>query len=135
IISLIINKREFGLQLSIDDVVKIASGGALSFQVTLIDVNNNSVPIIGADVYIIIKDVRYNFMDNGDGNYSIHIGAIANTFFAPETIVASLYIEKANFTTESLSITAVVAIDEIFPGIPTFYFLLILFTILSFTGS
>ncbi|KKM80520.1 hypothetical protein LCGC14_1339030, partial [marine sediment metagenome] len=134
IISLIIDKREFGSQISISDVVKIDSGEALEFQLALVDPNNNSVPIIGADVYIIISGVRYDFTDYGDGNYSIHIGDLADAFFAPETIVASVYIEKTNFTTESFSITAVVAIEEIFPGIPTFYFLLVLFTIITFTG-
>jgi hypothetical protein len=135
IISLTMSKREFGAEFSIGQVVRIASGGALQIQITLIDPHNNSVPIVGATIYLILKDVRYDFTDNEDGTYSIRIPDVANAFISPKTIVAQGYIEKANFTTESFSITTVVEMEEILPGIPFFYFILVLSAIVVFSAS
>ncbi|MHA2325773.1 MAG: hypothetical protein ACXACB_10255, partial [Promethearchaeota archaeon] len=135
IVSLTINKRVFGAILSIGQVVRIDSGGALEFQISLNDPNNNSVPVIGANIYIIFQGEKYDFTDEGDGNYSISVHVLADTFFAPETFIGTVYIEKANFTTTSYSITAVIKMEEILPGIPTFYFILVLSIALAFAGS
>jgi hypothetical protein len=135
IISLTINKREFTTQISITTLVEIESGGALQFQVTLTDPNNNSVPIIGATLYVTIQGTRYDLTDNGDGTYSLNIAFLADAFFVPETILGILTIEKANFTSSETSITVVVKMSEIFPGFPMFYFIMIVGAIVAVVGS
>ncbi|HEC40666.1 MAG TPA: hypothetical protein ENI29_20660 [bacterium] len=135
IISLTISKREFSSQASIPDKVGIKAGGALQFDITITDPNNNTANIIGAEVYIIISGTKYDFKDNGDGTYSLNIASISNPFFLPETYVGNITITKANFTTSSFKITVVVKITEIFPGVPTFYFSLIVGALIIGVGS
>jgi hypothetical protein len=77
-----------------------------------------------------------NFIiDNGDGTYTVTTFPIAEPFFMPETFIATLTIGKANFTSETHDFTVVVSIAEIFPGVPTFYFLLIVGAIAAVGGS
>ena len=115
--------------------MEIESGGALQFQVTLSDPNNNSVPVIGATLYVTMQGTRYDLTDNGDGTYSLNIASVADAFFMPETIPGILTIEKANFMTSETSITIVVKMTEIFPGMPMFYFLMIVGAIVAVVGS
>jgi len=135
IVSLTINKRVFTEVLSISTLTEIASGGALQFQVTLTDPNNNSVPVIGATLYFTIQGTRHDLTDNGDGTYSLNIASIADPFFLPEPYRGILKIEKANFTTIEISITVNVKMTEIFPGFPMFYFLMIVGAIIAVVGS
>ncbi|MHA2197337.1 MAG: DUF2341 domain-containing protein [Promethearchaeota archaeon] len=135
IISLTISKREFGAEFSEGQFIRIASGGTLQIQMTLTDPNNNSVPIIGATIYLTLEDVRHDFTDHGDGTYSINIPDIAEAFFSPKTIIIQGSIEKANFTTQSFSITTVIKMEEIIPGIPFFYFILVGSAIAAFSAS
>ena len=135
IVSLTINKRVFTEVLSISTLTEIDSGGALQFQVTLTDPNNNSVPVIGATLYFTIQGTRHDITDNGDGTYSLNIASIAEPFFLPEPYRGILTIEKANFTTIEISITVNVKMTEIFPGFPMFYFLMILGAIVAVAGS
>ncbi len=135
IVSLTVNKRQFSTTFSIESLIEIGAGNALQFQITLTDPNNNSVPIIGANVYIIISGTRYDFTDNGDGTYSVSIPEVSDPFFMPETYIGYVNIEKVDYTTESSSITIVVKMSEIFPGIPMFYFIMIVGAIVAVVGS
>ena len=135
IISLTIYKRDFYWPPSTANLVKVASGGTLRFQLDLTDPNNSSVPIIGADVYIMFRGTRYDFTDNGDGTYSLSLQAIPDAFFMSTTIVGTVNIEKTDYTTKVLDITVVVNMAEIFPGMPTFYFLMIIGSVLAIVGS
>jgi len=131
---LTINKRVFAEALSILTLTEIESGGALEFQVTLTDPNNNSNPIIGATLYFTIQGTRHDLDDNLDGTYSLTIDFLADAFFLPETMKGILTIEKANFTTSETSITVVVKMTEIF-GFPMFWFLMIVGAIIAVVGS
>ena len=135
IVSLTINKRVFAEVLSISTLTEIDSGGALQFQVTLTDPNNNSVPVIGATLYFTIQGTSHDLTDNGDGTYSLYIAFIADPFFLPEPYSGSLTIEKANFTTIVKDITVNVKMTEIFPGFPMFYFLMIVGAVIAVVGS
>ncbi len=140
IISLTINKREFYPLFSVGTIIHLASGGTVQFKITLTDPNNSSVPVIGAYLTLTIRGIVYttsnNFIiDNHDGTYTVNTFPIAEPFFMPETFIATLIIEKANFTSETRDFTVVVSIAEIFPGVPTFYFLMIVGAIVAITGS
>jgi hypothetical protein len=140
IISLTINEREFSLLFSTDTIIKLASGGNIQFQITLTDPNNNSAPVIGADLTLTIRGIDYStinggIIDNNDGTYTVTTDPIAEPFFMPETFIATLIIGKANFTSETRDFTVVIQITEIFPGMPTFYFVLITAIIIGVSGS
>ena len=52
-----------------------------------------------------------------------------------ETFVGIFTIEMANYTTKAYSMTVVVRMAEIFPGMPTFYFIMIVGAIVAVVGS
>ena len=58
-----------------------------------------------------------------------------NTFFTSETLAGIINITREDYISEEFSITIVVEMEEIFPGMPTFYFLLILFASLTSIGG
>ncbi len=141
IISLTIMKREVDIDLPeppfVGSKIEIASGAALDFTITLTDPNNEThpnAPVRGANVYLTIqgRDIPFNY--TGNGVYAIERTVIADAFFMPQTFTATLNIEKQYFSTSSTSITVVVKMQEIF-GIPTFYFLMIVGSIVAVAGS
>ena len=141
IISLTIMKREVDIDLPeppfVGSKIEIASGAALDFAITLTDPNNEThpnAPVRGANVYLTIqgRDIPFNY--TGNGVYAIERTVIADAFFMPQTFTATLNIEKQYFSTSSTSITVVVKMQEIF-GIPTFYFLMIVGSIVAVAGS
>ena len=140
IISLTIVKREFTLLFSTDAIINIDSGENVQFQITITDLNNNSAPIIGVDLTLTIGGIEYSTItggitDNNDGTYTVDTFTISEPFFTSETYIATLTIEKANYTTQTRDFTVVVKITEIFPGMPTFYFILIISSIIGVLGS
>ena len=140
IISLTIHERVFSINLSTDTRINLASGGTLQFQITLTDPNNNSIPVIGAILTFTIEGIEYStitggIIDNNNGSYTVNIPSIAEPFLNPETFIATLIIEKANFTSVESVFTVVVQMVEIFPGMPTFYFIVIVGIIIGVSGS
>ncbi|KKK44921.1 MAG: hypothetical protein Lokiarch_14120, partial [Candidatus Lokiarchaeum sp. GC14_75] len=136
IISLIINKRDIHFELPAafsGSKVEIDSGAALEFTLTLTDPDDNS-SILGANVYLTIKDNNIIFTDHNDGTYTVKVPKIADAFFLPETFTATLTINKEYYNSESSTITIVVKIAETF-GFPTFYLLMIIGAIVAVTAS
>jgi len=140
IISLTIHERVFSINFSTGTRINLASGGSVQFQITLTDPNNNSVPVIGAYLTFTIKGIEYStitegIIDNNDGSYTVNTVPIAEPFLAPETFIATLIIAKSNFTSETSDFTVVVEMTEIFTGMPTFYFIVIVGSIIGVLGS
>ena len=138
IISLKINKRVFIVQLPgkfhNSTKIEINSGAALKFTLTLMDPYNNSVAVLGANVYLIIKNNNITFSDNNDGTYTVNIPKIKDAFFLPETFTAIFTVNKQYFSSESITITIVVKMHATF-GFPTFYLLMIIGAIVAVTAS
>jgi len=140
IMSLTIHERVFSINFSTTIRINLASGGTVEFEITLTDPNNNSVPVIGAYLTFTINRIEYStvtggIIDNNDGRYTVNTLPIAEPFIAPETFLAILIIEKANFTSVTSDFTVVVQMPEIFPGMPTFYFIVIVGIIVGVLGS
>ncbi len=141
VISLTIYKREFSLMFSTDTRINLNSGERLQLTITLTDLNNNSAPIIGADLTLTIRGIEYSIsnggiIDNGDGTYTVNTeDPIAEPFYVGETFIGTLTIAKANFTSETRDFTIVIKMAEIFSGMPTFYFILISAAIIGVFGS
>ncbi|MFW9969182.1 MAG: LamG-like jellyroll fold domain-containing protein [Candidatus Odinarchaeota archaeon] len=142
IISLTIMKRDFGVLLDptkfVGTKISLRSGSPLTFTISLTDPNNITVPntpVRGANVYLTVGGTDYNLEDNGDGTYTlVNSPSLPDAFFMPQTLIAMLTIEKQYFSTEKISVTIVVNMQEIF-GIPTFYFLMIVGSIVAVAGS
>jgi hypothetical protein len=76
------------------------------------------------------------FNETSAGVYELTISTTnINTFLAPRTFSALLSVEMANFTSQQLQITITVKMEEIWPGMPTFYFILIFASIVGVLGS
>jgi hypothetical protein len=58
-----------------------------------------------------------------------------NAFFSSTTLTGFINITREDYISEEFHITIVVKMEEIFPGLPTFYFLIIIFGILAAVGS
>ena len=137
IISLIIKKREIYFNWTegfTSSRVEIDSGASLQFSITLMDPNNGSTLIIGAKAYLNLGNTRYNFTDNMDGTYSVITSTIAEAFFIPQTLIATLTIEKQYFEKKIEEMTIVVKMHETF-GFPTFYLLMIIGAVVAVVAS
>ena len=140
IMSLTIDERVFSSDYTVDSLISLVSGENLRFIIQLTDPYNNSALISGATLSLILRGINYNtisggIIDNGDGTYTVNTFPVAKPFFMSETFIAILTIEKANYTSETLEFTVVVSMEEIFPGMPTFYFILITGSIIGILGS
>ncbi|MFX1597056.1 MAG: hypothetical protein ACFFBK_13450, partial [Promethearchaeota archaeon] len=136
-ITLTINTRAIDIEWSdifVDSKVSIDSGASLRFTITLTDPTNNSALITGANAYITLKGQNYYFNETGLGIYTVNIPKIADAFFMPQTYTATITIERQYFSTKTEGFTIVVNMQEIF-GIPLFYFLMILGSVVAIVGS
>ncbi|MCK4285337.1 MAG: hypothetical protein KAX18_04005, partial [Candidatus Lokiarchaeota archaeon] len=137
IISLTIKKREIHFDWPVNFIgskIEIGSGASLQFSLTLTDPNNGSFPIIGANVSLTLRNAYYNFTDNNDGTYSVITSMIAEAFFIPETLTATITIKKDYFETKIEKMTIVVNMHETF-GFPTFYLLMIIGAVVAVVAS
>ncbi len=137
-ILLTINKRELDYSLSDnfkDFRINIAQGKSISIQLNLTDPSREDIPLLNASVTLTISGKVYDF-HSVNGTYSFNFPTSnINTFFSSQTLTGIVNISKDNYISEQFSIIIVVEMEEIFFGIPTFYFILIFSAILAFTGS
>ncbi|MBA7691136.1 hypothetical protein ES703_99676 [subsurface metagenome] len=134
--SVIINSPTVG----VDNRISVDQGAEIKFNVRLIDTTRNNTFLQGADVSIYFgytsKTLQLTPSLTEPGMYEIEFetGNI-DTFIAAKTFVAILYIRADNFTSAERTIIITVKMEEIFPGMPTFYFILITASIIGVVGS
>ena len=102
--------------------------------ISLNDLEYN-VPLNETTVYTIIGGTRYDFTDNGDGTYLSEQIPTPVAFFTAQTQVIDVYIERENYETEIVTIVISIGMMEILPGIPTFWFLMIIGAMIAVVGS
>jgi len=116
----------------------IVKGKTVQIRINLTDPTQGGIPLLNATIILTINDVNYIFEEfgNGTGTYILNFdtGNI-NAFFTSTTLTGFINISKENYFSEAFSITIVVEMEQIFPGMPTFYFLIILFAIIAIVGS
>jgi hypothetical protein len=139
LINLIVKLREFDVSitgLGRNNQISVDQGGEVELTVNLIDLTRGNINLEGAQVSLNIKGVDITFSNTTPG---VYIGTIKtsniDTFFTSKTLVGKFTIEMANFTSQEISITVVVKMEEIFPGMPTFYFILITASVIGVVGS
>ncbi|MFX1572394.1 MAG: hypothetical protein ACFFB0_06565 [Promethearchaeota archaeon] len=134
-----INLREFSYTLGDNfrnNKINIGKGKNVVIEIHLIDLTRNNFDLLDAIVQISIKGHVYTFqqVENGIYRYELSTNNI-DTFFASKILTGVIMISKENYVSEEFSITIVVEMEEIFSGIPIFYFLLGLITSISLAGS
>lgn len=139
-ILLSINKRELDYILGDnfrDEQVSVVQGNAIPITLNLTDPTKGDIHLINATISLTIGGKEYELDDlEDDGTYTFDFQTNnINTFFSSTTFRAVINISKEDYISEEFSIIIVVEMQEIFPGMPTFYFLLIISAVIAVTGS
>ncbi|NVM36033.1 MAG: DUF2341 domain-containing protein [Candidatus Lokiarchaeota archaeon] len=134
-----IDKRLFSYTLSENfrnNQINVVKGQKVIIEISLIDLTQNSLNLSDATVQLIINNNVNSFQQTGDGFYRYELSTKdIDAFFTSKIITGIIIISKDDYISEEFSITIIVEMEEIFPGIPSFYFLLILSLIIAFGGS
>jgi hypothetical protein len=116
--------------------LSILKGKEVSIQVNLTDPTQGGIPLLNASLTLMIKGNDYNFTEYGNGTYIFNFRTDdVNSFFSSKTLTGIINITREDYFSEQFFITIIVEMEEIFPGMPTFYFLIIIFAILAVVGS
>ena len=139
-VTLNILERTFEADLSAkgleDDQLNIVHGKKVTITVELTDNSITNAPLTGAKVILEIDDEEFEFDEVEPGVYELKFDTKDyEAFFASNTITGDIIITKTDYETETLDITIVIEMEEIMPGIPTFYFVIFIATICAITGS
>ncbi|MFX1457228.1 MAG: DUF2341 domain-containing protein [Promethearchaeota archaeon] len=119
-----------------ENQLSITQGKDVLFQVNLTDPTRGGIPLLNASITININGNDYNFTEYGNGTYGFIFRTYdVNTFFSSKTLTGIINITREDYFSEVFFITVVVEMEEIFPGMPTFYFLIIIFAMIAIVGS
>ncbi|MFW9821167.1 MAG: hypothetical protein ACFFE5_16300, partial [Candidatus Thorarchaeota archaeon] len=114
----------------------IIKGKMVQIRINLTDPTQGGIPLLNGTIILTINDANYIFEEFGNGTYILNLTTSnINAFFTSRTLTGIMNISKENYFSEVFSITIVVEMEQIFPGMPTFYFLIILFAIIAMVGS
>lgn len=120
--SLTINKRV--IQVTPIFQFEADFGENLQFSVTLKD-SFSELPLTNATVTLIIDGTLYPFTETGNGIYQLSISTSEmDAFFADKTLSCSFRVQKEDYVTVSQDFNVIVNMQEIFEGVPLFYFIL-----------
>jgi len=142
LINLEIRLREFeptinATQLSSNNQIRIDHGTDIDFEVRLWDKSRN-VELENATVKFEFRGVNHTFAPSAatTGLYTLNLlTSTIDTFLTAQTFTGKIYIEAANFTKKERTVTITIKMEEIFPGMPSFYFILITVSIIGVLGS
>ncbi|MFX1278112.1 MAG: carboxypeptidase-like regulatory domain-containing protein [Promethearchaeota archaeon] len=139
LVNLKIKLREFDVSitgLGSNNHISVNQGDDAEIEVNLLDLSRGSINLESAQVVLNIGGVDFPFTEISSGIYTATISTShIDTFITSKTLVGKMTIEMVNFTTQEITITVVVKMEEIFPGMPTFYFILITAAIVGVVGS
>ncbi|MFX1364868.1 MAG: hypothetical protein ACFFCE_07470 [Promethearchaeota archaeon] len=125
------------LQLGSNNQIQIEHGTDVDFEISLWDTTRD-IELEGATIKFAFRGVNHTFdpSDTTAGLYTLTlITSNIDTFLSERTFVGKIYIEADNFTRQEITVTITVNMEEIFPGMPSFYFILITASIIGILGS
>ncbi len=95
-----------------------------------------NVPLTGAKVILNIKDKDYDFIEIEDGLYELDYKQeeVDTTFFKSEYFQGKIDITIYGYEDKNINVNIIIKREEIFPGVPIFYFLLFLGAIFFVLG-
>ncbi|NHJ86090.1 MAG: hypothetical protein FK734_11560, partial [Asgard group archaeon] len=140
IITLTVNKRIFST--SAQNIYSVVSGKTLEVRLKIIDSYDQSeiTDIQFGNAYIEFGGHNWilEYQNSGEnaGYYTTVIQNIpGNVLILPETQFMTLHIARDNFTTTNISIPISIGLVEIWPGMPLFWFLMVIGAIAAVAGS
>jgi len=139
LISLSINLREITRDLVGVEGSQINSiqGDIITIKLKLTDPTRNNTNLTGAIVNLTIGDAIYTFTDDdGDGVYEYDFTTSEiNAFIIAQTLTGKIKYWASNHINYTMDVTIVVGMPEIFPGMPLFYFILIMVIVIVGVGG
>ena len=140
LINLEIKYREFEFELNTTHLdgnqISVVQGDDVEFVLSLTDLTRNNISLEGASVILDINNAFYSLIETSPGAYTLNFTTVdIDAFFAPQPLSGIITIRKDNFTSQEIRITLIVQMEEIFPGMPAFYFILITASIVGIAGS
>ncbi|MFW9874695.1 MAG: hypothetical protein ACFFG0_16430, partial [Candidatus Thorarchaeota archaeon] len=124
-------------QLGNNNLIKIEQGTDVDFEISLWDTTRD-MELQNATIKLNFRGNNYTIehSDTTPGMYTCTLLTSGiDTFLTEKSFVGIIYIEAANFTKQEIRITITIKIEEIFPGMPTFYFILITASVIGVLGS
>ncbi|MFX1406920.1 MAG: hypothetical protein ACFFBW_08195 [Promethearchaeota archaeon] len=116
--------------------ISAVQGNDIEITINLIDTTRGNIPLENATVILQAQGTEYIFDESLPGTYTLTFKTDEfEAFFIPQTFPGIIFTQKANFTTEEIDLTITIKMKEIFPGMPTFYFILIIAGSLGIIGS
>jgi len=138
-ISLTINLRTFENELGSefkDKQVSVVKGKKITLSIKLTDPTKGNAPLTGAKVVLEIGNDELEFDEVEPGVYELEFKTDKyEAFFASNTLTGTIKISKEDYVSDEVDITIVVQMQEIFPGIPTFYFIMVVTAISAVAGA
>ncbi|MFX1239761.1 MAG: DUF2341 domain-containing protein [Promethearchaeota archaeon] len=139
-IILTIKKREINQPILSDNFqnrkTNVVKGTPVPIQIILTDPTKYDSRLRNATITLTIRGNLYNFTEIGNGTYILDFPTYnINAFFTSNTLTGTINITKEDYISQEFDIIIVVEMEQIFPGVPTFYFLLILSAALALVGS
>ncbi|MFW9829711.1 MAG: hypothetical protein ACFFEY_19210, partial [Candidatus Thorarchaeota archaeon] len=135
-----IKEREIGEPILSDNFqnrkASVVKGKTVQIQLFLTDPTKGDSWLNNATVTLKITGNVYSFTFVGNGTYEFNFPTYnINAFFTSVTLTGTINITKEDYISQEFNIIIVVEMEQIFPGIPTFYFLLVLSITLALVGS
>lgn len=138
LINMQIKLREFSLDATNieNNQLNTDQGDDLEITINLIDESRDDIQLENATVYLEMLGIRYDFNETSAGEYRFTLKTNnIEAFFMSQIYSAKITIQKDNFTTQEIPISITIKMEEIFPGMPTFYFILIISSIVAVMAS
>jgi len=140
LINLQIKLREFEYTLNGSNIqnnqLSVVQGKDLEIGINLVDTTRNEIALENATVYLQMHGNRYDFIEAPPGEYGYVLRTTnIDAFFISQIYSAKIIIQKDNFTSQEIPITITIKMEEIFPGMPTFYFILIIGSVIGILAS
>ena len=139
--ALTIDNRPIGVNFTAtgksDGRINVVKGKNIDFTVTLRDPTAGNALLDNVTVTLTIKGVEYNLVETSPGVYTFSYSTNSiDAFFMPNTISGcTITFNKQYYEVNPENFVIVVGMDEIFPGFPMFYFLLIVIGVVAVVGS
>jgi hypothetical protein len=119
-----------------DKRANVVQGSPVPTNITLTDPTRGDVPLINATIKLMISNKIHIINHTGNGTYIYNLPTNeVDAFFTSKTFIGVITISKADYNPVEVKIIIVVEMEQILPGIPTFYFLLIISSAIALVGS
>ncbi len=134
-----IEENELSYQLGTEfngETIEMEKDTPKKIRIELFIPSKGNDPLTDAHVTFKIGSKYYDFIEIADGIYELDYKQeeVQDTFFKAKIISGVIQIFKYGYESIDVRIEIIVKKEEIYPGIPTFYFLLFSGTILSVIG-